>query len=75
LITRETVFKLTPARCATSRIVGLVALTATFLLTPPDGVTALSDNVVGGTVRAEGVSVKGVRTLVALPGVPATAAG
>src|SRR3954447_18355776 len=62
LITRDTVFRLTPARCATSRIVGLVALTATFLLTPPEFVTALSDNVVGGErYGAEGASVKGVR--------------
>src|SRR5215218_1168669 len=58
LMTRETVFRLTPARCATSRIVGLVALTATFLLAPPDGATALSDNVVGGSYGAEGWAVK-----------------
>src|SRR3954464_13666251 len=66
LITRETVFRLTPARCATSRIVGLVALMATFLLTPPEFVTALSDNVVGGErYGAEGASVKGARRPVA----------
>src|SRR6188472_2699556 len=50
LITRDTVFRLTPARCATSRMVGLVAPRTTILLTPPSGPTTLTDNVVGGTV-------------------------
>src|SRR3954452_19226232 len=62
LMTRETVFRLTPARCATSRMVGLVALTATFLLAPPEIVTTLPDNVVGGTLRAGGVRCQGPRT-------------
>src|SRR5262245_53314271 len=59
LMTRETVFRLTPARCATSRIVGLVALTATILLTPPEIVTTLADNVVGGTVWGRAVDCQG----------------
>src|SRR3954470_8151798 len=68
LMTRETVFRLTPARCATSRMVGLVALTATFLLAPPEIATTLADNVVGGTLRGPGVRCQGPRTFrAALP--------
>jgi hypothetical protein len=64
LMTRETVFRLTPARCATSRIVGLVALTATFLLTPPEFVTTLPDNVVG----EEGTGPRGEVSRARAPG-------
>src|SRR3954468_6389310 len=62
LMTRETVFRLTPARCATSRMVGLVALTATFLLAPPEIATTLADNVVGGTLRGGGGRCQGPST-------------
>src|SRR5215207_6485515 len=59
LITRETVFRLTPARCATSRIVGLVALMATILLAPPYGSTTLPDNVVGADRMGPGGGCQG----------------
>src|SRR4051794_21328755 len=57
LMTRETVFRLTPAASATSRIVGRVVRRAISVLSPPSQ-TTLSDNVVRAApyARRPGVS-------------------